>query len=104
MDIKQTAEFADWLDGLKDKRAQLRIDIRILRLANGNPGEHRDLKGGISELKIREGQAYRVYYTKRHGELVILLCGGDKASKAKQQADIAKARRFAANLGETDDY
>ncbi|AWN16333.1 type II toxin-antitoxin system RelE/ParE family toxin [Salinisphaera sp. LB1] len=104
MDIKQTLEFAHWLDSLKDKRAQLRIDIRIRRLADGNPGEHRDLKGGVSELKIREGKAYRVYYTERGGELVILLCGGDKSSKTKQQADIAKAQRLAANLGETDDY
>lgn len=103
MDIKQTVEFAHWLDGLKDKRAQLRIDIRIRRLADGNPGEHRDLKGGVSELKIREGKAYRVYYTERGSELVILLCGGDKSSKTKQQADIAKAQRLAANLGDTDD-
>ena len=47
----------------------------------GNPGLHRNLKGGVSELKIDFGPGYRVYYTERVGEIVILLCVGDKKSQ-----------------------
>ncbi len=62
----------------------------------GNPGLHRNLKGGVSELKIDFGPGYRVYYTERVGEIVILLCGGDKKS---QEADIAAAVRMISELG-----
>ncbi len=61
----------------------------------GNPGLHRNLKGGVSELKIDFGPGYRVYYTERVGEIVILLCGGDKKS---QEADIAAAVRMISEL------
>ena len=38
---------------------------------------------------------YRIYYTVRNGELIILLAGGDKST---QSADIKKAKELAANL------
>ena len=66
--------------------------MRIDRLGLGNPGQHRNLPNGISEMKIDHGPGYRVYYTMRGSELVILLCGGDKTS---QQEDIAEAIRIA---------
>ena len=72
-----------------------RIQIRVDRLANGNPGQHRNLAGGIRELKIDFGPGYRVYYTERGGELIILLAGGDKST---QQQDIKTAISLARNL------
>lgn len=98
MEIQTTDDFLEWLDRLKDKRAQLRIDLRIRRLAGGNPGDHRNLSGGISELRITEGQGYRVYYTMRGETLVVLLHGGDKSSKKAQQKDIDKAKELAKAL------
>jgi len=81
--IKTTSQFTAWLDRLKDINGRARIQARIQRLASGNPGKHRDLKLGVSELKIDIGPGYRVYYTQKRDILIILLCGGDKSSQAK---------------------
>lgn len=87
--IKTTAQFDTWMASLKDRAAIARIRIRIDRLALGNPGQCRNLKGGVSELKVDFGPGYRVYFTERpSGEIVVLLCGG---SKKGQDADIALA-------------
>ncbi|WP_245968386.1 type II toxin-antitoxin system RelE/ParE family toxin [Salinisphaera orenii] len=59
--IKDTAEFTKWLDGLKDTKGRARIRARIERLAMGNPGQHRKLKGDVNELKLTVGPGYRVY-------------------------------------------
>jgi len=68
------------------------IDIRVKRLAEGNPGFSRFL-GKIGEIKIDWGPGYRVYYTEVRREIIILLCGG---SKSGQQRDIETARKLAA--------
>lgn len=86
--IRQTAEFANWFAELRDTQAKARITQRLHRLAFGNPGQQRVLKKGVTELKLTYGPGYRVYYTKKGNELIILLCGGDKAS---QQNDIKLA-------------
>ncbi len=67
---------------------------RVDRLVHGNAGAHRNLKGGVSELKIDFG-GYRVYYTRRAGELIVLLAGGDKST---QRQDIATAIALARGL------
>lgn len=83
-------EFLRWLMRLRDKRAQARISVRLDRLEEGNFGDHRSVGGGISELRVNVGQGYRIYYTIRQQRIVILLCGGDKAS---QQRDIRRAQQ-----------
>lgn len=95
MKIQRTRQFATWIDALKDVTARARILARIGRLAAGYPGDHRNLTDGISELRIHAGPGYRVYYTQRGGEWVILLAGGDKSS---QQRDMEKAREMARAL------
>jgi len=81
--VKATKRFKDWLDRLKDVEGRARIQARIERLADGNPGQHRKLKHGVSELKIDVGPGYRVYYTQQEDIVIILLCGGDKSSQTK---------------------
>lgn len=90
--IRTTAVFDAWYEGLRDRQARARIAIRIGRLASGNPGQHRNLNNGVSELKIDYGPGYRVYYVERHGVTYILLCGGNKKS---QQHDIETALSLA---------
>jgi putative addiction module killer protein len=92
-----TEVYRDWINELKDRSARARIQVRVDRLAHGNPGQHRNLTNGLSELKIDVGPGYRVYYTQRGEELIILLVGGDKSS---QQNDIARAQELARNLQE----
>lgn len=90
--IQTTDVFEDWFSTLKDRAAKARIQVRIDRLALGNPGQHRKLKQGVAEMKIDYGPGYRVYYVTRAGVSYILLCGGDKAS---QDADIELAQSMA---------
>ena len=97
MRVEKTDEFRDWLDRLRDQAGRARILVRVDRLIHGNPGDHRNLPGGVSELKIDCGPGYRVYYTQRREQLLLLLIGGDKSSQGK---DIAKAQRLAKEYGE----
>jgi putative addiction module killer protein len=46
-------------------------------------------------LRIHHGAGYRVYFTEQPGTLIVLLCGGDKATQAK---DIASAKKIACDL------
>ncbi|MGA4634138.1 type II toxin-antitoxin system RelE/ParE family toxin [Pseudomonas solani] len=91
--IRQTATFAAWERKLKDPRARAAIAARIFRLANGLAGDVAPVGQGVSEMRIHHGPGYRVYFQQRGNELVILLCGGDKSSQAR---DIEQARRLAA--------
>lgn len=95
MRIQITEVYRDWINGLKDRTTRARIQVRVDRLAYGNPGQHRRLTDGVSELKVDVGPGYRVYYTERNGEIIVLLVGGDKSS---QQQDIKVAIALARNL------
>lgn len=94
-DILKTEVFARWLNGLRDLHARARIQARIERLAMGNPGDVKSVGAGVSELRIDYGPGYRVYYTKRGREVIILLAGGDKRT---QNRDIETALRLKRNL------
>lgn len=95
--VRQTEVFSEWLRGLHNGRARRAIAARIDRLANGNPGDVKPVGHGVSELRIRFGPGYRVYFVQRGTVLILLLCGGDKSS---QDADIAKAHAIAKELEE----
>ena len=97
MRVEKTDDFRDWIDGLKDRLGRARILMRVDRLVHGNPGAHRHLADGISELKIDVGPGYRVYFCQRGEALLLLLAGGDKSTQSK---DIAKAIRLAKAFGE----
>jgi putative addiction module killer protein len=97
MRVEKTDEYRDWIDNLKDPSGRARILMRVDRLIHGNPGSHRNLTHGVSELKVDVGPGYRVYYTQRGERLLLLLVGGDKATQAK---DIARAIRLAQAYGD----
>lgn len=97
MRVEKTDIYREWLDSLKDRVVRARILVRVDRLIGGNPGQHRDLSDGVSELKIDFGPGYRVYYTQRGTRLLLLLAGGDKST---QQKDIAMAIRLVMNFKE----
>ena len=94
-DVRQTDTFRDWLTSLRDRKAQIRIDARIVHLRNGHFGDARPVGEGLSELRIHHGPGYRLV---RIGAIVVvLLCGGDKST---QDRDIAKAKEMAHSLKE----
>jgi len=61
MEIRKTAVFAKWIDGLRDIQARSRILVRIERLAAGNPGDVKPIGEGVSEFRIDYGPGYRLY-------------------------------------------
>jgi len=95
VEVRKTELFAKWIDNLRDVQAKARVLVRIERLATGNAGDVKPVGEGISEMRIDYGPGYRVYFTKRGSELIILLAGGDKSS---QSADIKVALRLARNI------
>lgn len=97
--LRATQTFLDWINRLKDLAGRARIQMRIDRLAHGNPGKHKRLSARVWELKIDFGPGYRVYYSEIRSELIVLLTGGDKSS---QKRDIETAIRMADQL-ELDD-
>ncbi len=92
LEVRQTEVFRAWLDGLRDENARVRIGIRIQRLERGNPGDVKPVGHGVSEMRIDYGPGYRLYFVRRGRTVVILLCGGDKRSQAR---DIARAVEMA---------
>ena len=95
IEVRQTTIFRDWLDGLKDRQAQARIAQRIVRLQGGLFGDAKPVGEGVSELRVDHGPGYRVYFTRRGSVVVILLCGGDKRTQAK---DIQRAQAMTVDL------
>ena len=87
--VSPTPAFLAWFEDLADLTARKRIAARILRLEAGIVGDVRSVGKGVSEVRIEYGPGYRLYFTRRGSDVVILLCGGDKGSQAR---DIAKAQ------------
>ncbi len=93
--VLQTEEFRDWLDALRDKKAQIRVVARLRMAEGGNLGNWKSLGEGLSEMKIDFGPGYRLYFTKRQNVVIVMIGGGDKSS---QTFDIRRAKRRLAEL------
>ena len=91
----QTQEFQDWLDALKDFRAQVRIAARLRLAEAGSLGDWKSIGGELSEMRVDVGPGYRLYFTRRGSILVVMLAGGDKSTQAK---DIKRAQRILKEL------
>lgn len=95
IEVLKTEAFTRWLDTLRDDVARSKIEIRILRLRMGNPGDVKSVGSGVSELRVKHGPGYRIYFVSRGRSVIILLCGGDKSS---QKRDIADAKAMVRKL------
>ncbi len=84
-----------WFNRLRDNLVKTRIAVRIRRMQLGNVGDAKSVGDGVFELRFDFGPGYRVYYTEREGEIIVLLAGGDKSS---QKQDIEKAKQLAATI------
>ena len=97
VELRQTEVFAAWLARLRDERARAAVAERLRRFALGLRGDVSSVGAGVCEARIHVGPGYRVYFTERGASLVLLLCGGDKGSQAR---DIRRARKMAAEIDE----
>lgn len=84
------APIVEWLSSL-DSTTRKRINQRILRIEDGNFGDHKKISENISELRFMFGKGYRIYYTEIDGTIVLLINGGDKSD---QSNDIKKAHEL----------
>jgi putative addiction module killer protein len=95
-EVRQTEDFAAWLDGLRDHKAAALVSARIERLGYGLVGDVK-VFDGIGELRIDYGPGYRISFCRRGGIIYILLCGGTKRT---QDRDIKRARKLAKEMDE----
>ncbi len=78
LEIRQTEEYSQWFNSLRDRQARARLDVRIRRLSLGNPGDVRPVGEGVSELRIDYGPGYRVYFVQTRADV------GNSARRRRQ--------------------
>jgi len=91
--IRPLPEFTAWIDELKDESVRGVIVARIKRLERGLMGDVAPVGDGVSELRIHFGAGWRLYFTQRGSQIIVLLIGG---SKRTQTRDIKRAKSLAA--------
>ena len=94
-EVQETLTYEAWYASLRDQTARGRIMSRVIRMELGNFGDAKSLGGGLHEIRIDCGPGYRIYFARRGARIILLLCGGDKSSQAR---DIARARRMESEL------
>lgn len=94
--LQSTEVFDQWLRRLTDLKGRARILARLESAGLGNLGDVKVVGDGVREMRIHVGPGYRVYFAQRGAVLLLLLCGGDKSTQAR---DIAKARQLLRDLG-----
>ncbi|MFI3219102.1 MAG: type II toxin-antitoxin system RelE/ParE family toxin [Methylococcales bacterium] len=97
--IHTTAIFDKWLSKIKDKATRYRLETRLSRIANGHFGDAKPIESNLFELRFFFCSGFRIYYTIRGAEIVLLLCGGDKSS---QSSDIETAKKLLNELNNED--
>ena len=92
-EVRQTVQFHDWLADLTDPITIKAVKRPIARIQVGLFGDAKPVGDGVAELRIDHGPGYRVYFTRVDQMLILLLCGGDKSSQAR---DISRAKTLLA--------
>jgi len=91
IEVIKSSQFSIWLNKA-DSLVKVRVLARLSRIELGNFGDYCSVGDGISELRLFFGAGYRIYYTQRGNQVVIVLCAGDKSTQVK---DIALAKQIA---------
>jgi putative addiction module killer protein len=93
--LKSLPQFSAWLDSLPDMTVRSVVVARLKRLELGLMGDVEPIGEGVSELRIHLGAGWRVYFTQRDMQVIVLLAGG---SKRTQKRDIKHAKALVALL------
>ncbi|WP_419686825.1 type II toxin-antitoxin system RelE/ParE family toxin [Photobacterium rosenbergii] len=76
---------------MKDERALSTINTRLLRITQGNFGDVRPERGGLSEARVTIGKGHRINFMYGRDGVIILLNGTNKSSKRFQNIAMQKA-------------
>ncbi len=98
MQVKYTPYFEKWYKNLSDYKAKASILRRIDKIKNEDYfGDYKSVTNAIDiyELRIFISGGIRIYFTMKDKVLVILLCGGNKSTQAR---DIEKAKEILKEL------
>lgn len=90
--------FAEWFESIQDTKTQTRIEARLNSMKYGNFGDYQSVGDGVFELRLHFGAGYRIYFGVVDNTIVLLLCGGDKSSQAR---DIVRAKVYWLEYKET---
>jgi putative addiction module killer protein len=82
MEIKRTRYFSKWFDALNEN-IQNRVWKYITRAARGVFSTSKPVGEGVHEIRIDYQKGYRIYYTTKGKELIILLAGSYKDDQKK---------------------
>ena len=91
--------FTEWLASIRDQRTRTRIRDRLERLEIENFADCGAVGGGVFEMRLHFGAGYRIYFGEVNNTIVLLLCGGDKSSQAR---DIERAKTYWLEYKEAD--
>lgn len=93
--VYTTDRFDRWFAALRNQNAKRRMQARIDRIEDGHFGDYKPIREKVFEMRLQHGPGYRIYYSLRGLDVVILLAGGDKST---QMSDIEMAIREARQL------
>ena len=93
--VIETEQFAQWLNGLKDRTTRARLQLRLRKATLGNLGDHKSVGGTVWEMREAFGPGWRLYYTLQGTTVIMMLGGGDKST---QERDIERAKALAQEL------
>ena len=94
-EIQLTAAFHAWLSQIRDVTTRARITARLRQAGSGHLGDWKSLGNGLSDMRLHWGPGWRLYFTRRHDVLMVMLAGGDKST---QSDDIQRAQRMLRDL------
>lgn len=97
LSVQLTQQFQDWLDRLRDVRAQVRIAARLRQAEAGNLGDWKPVGSGVCEMRVDFGPGYRLYFSRQGNVLIVMLAGGNKSSQTR---DIRRAQQLLQSLEE----
>lgn len=83
--------FGEWAGTIADRNAYAALMARLARLRLGLFGDCRPVGDGVQEMRIPIGPGYRAYFASAGDRVILLLCGGDKRSQAR---DIRQAKIY----------
>ncbi|CAI8863249.1 type II toxin-antitoxin system RelE/ParE family toxin [Pseudomonas sp. Irchel 3H3] len=96
IDFEQSDLFSDWLGSIKDTIGKARLLARLRAAEHGNFGDCEPVGEAVYEMRVHYGPGYRMYFTRKHRVVYLLLAGGDKST---QKRDIKRAQSMARNIG-----